>query len=310
MTDANIEAVRDFFQEFQSRLVEKLESLDGGGKFSNERLDMPNKGYSRPRVLGGGSLFEKAAVHFTYSVGTALPAAATERNPELAERAFRATALSVIVHPWNPHLPTTHMNLRMFLVDAQPEVWYFGGGFDLTPHLPYDEDIRTWHENARRACLSDTHYRQLKKQCDEYFYLPHRNETRGIGGLFFDDYVGDNFYDSFKFVRQVGHHFLLAYETIAKRRRDLEWTEEEEDWMLIRRGRYAEFNLAIDRGTKYGLQSGRRVESVLASLPPRAKWVYQFVPQPGSPSAKLAQYLRPGIDWLSIVDNSVDSECE
>ena len=310
MSQPDIEAVRDHLQQFQSQLVARLEMLDGGGRFSNERIDTPNKGYTQPCVLEGGALLEKAAVHFTYSLGNALPAAATERNPDLAGKSFRATALSVIFHPWNPHIPTTHMNLRMFLVNAQPKVWYFGGGFDLTPYLPYVQDIKTWHEHARRACTSESQYETLKKQCDDYFFLPHRNETRGVGGLFFDDYVGQGFDESFEFVRNVGKNFALAYETILKRRCDHEWTEEQEEWMLIRRGRYAEFNLAIDRGTKYGLQSGRRVESVLASLPPRAKWRYQFKPPPSSPQSQLARYLQPGIEWLSIVDNSVDSECE
>ena len=303
---AEITVVRDHFVDLQLDIVKSLEELDGRANFSLERIETPGGGFSQPRVLANGQILEKAAVQFTYSLGEELPSAATARRPHLAGKSFAATAVSTIVHPWNPHIPTTHLNLRMFVVDASPAVWYFGGGFDLTPYLPYEEDFREWHQFARQACASDEQYNTLKRQCDEYFFLSHRNECRGIGGLFFDDYDSGGFEESFEFVRKVGKSFLAGYSSIVQRRRNTKWSDEEEDWMLVRRGRYAEFNLAVDRGTKYGLQSGRRIESVLASLPPRAKWVYGYGVTQNSPQERLTGYLKPGIDWYKPVDNSVN----
>ncbi len=306
MTEVSIETVKEFFVDLQERIVGTFEELDSVGKFLEEAYDSPNGGFAQPRVLTNGDLFEKAAVQFSYSVGDRLPSAATERHPNLANCPFRATAISVIVHPRNPHVPTTHLNLRMFLVEAQEPTWFFGGGFDLTPYIPFEEDTRFWHEQARAVCGSDARYVEMKENCDQYFYLPHRGETRGVGGIFFDDFNADGFNDCFKFVKAVGETFLRAYTTIVKRRAHLKWTSEEEEWMLIRRGRYAEFNLAIDRGTKYGMQSGRRIESVLASLPPRVIWLYQHELLVSEKLANLTSKLQPGIDWLGIVDNSVD----
>lgn len=302
--DADIAIVRDKFLCLQSQIVSTLEGLDGVANFSKERIETARGGFSQPRVLTSGKILEKAAVQFTYSLGEQLPPAASENRPHLTGKSFAATSISTIVHPWNPHVPTTHLNLRMFIVDTNPSVWYFGGGFDLTPFLPYEEDCVEWHQFARQACTSDEQYRTLKRKCDEYFFLHHRNECRGIGGLFFDDYDKGGFEESFRFVCDVGKKFLDAYSAIVQKRRNVEWSEEEEDWMLIRRGRYAEFNLAIDRGTKYGLQSGRRIESVLASLPPRAKWIYGHRVVPNSRQDRLMNYLKPGIDWLKPVDNS------
>ncbi|MYC25803.1 MAG: oxygen-dependent coproporphyrinogen oxidase [Gammaproteobacteria bacterium] len=306
MTEVSIEVVKKFFIDLQDRIVGTIEELDGGGKFLKESFDSPNGGVAQPRVLTNGDLFEKAAVQFSYSVGDRLPSAATERYPNLANCPFRATAISVIVHPRNPNVPTTHLNLRMFLVEAQELVWFFGGGFDLTPYILFEEDISFWHEQARAACGSDARYVELKENCDQYFYLPHRDETRGVGGIFFDDFNTNGFDDCFKFVKIVGETFLHAYTTIVHRRAHLSWTSEEEEWMLMRRGRYAEFNLAIDRGTKYGMQSGRRIESVLASLPPRVLWPYQHDLLVSAKFANLTSKLQRGIDWLGIVDNSVD----
>lgn len=306
MSEVPIEAVKDFFLDLQTRIVGALEELDGNGTFHKETFDSPNGGLARPRVLTDGVLFEKAAVQFSYSIGDRLPPAATERHPNLANCPFQATAISVIVHPRNPKVPTTHLNLRMFLVNSQKETWFFGGGFDLTPFIPFDEDIKFWHEQARDVCGSDARYLELKQNCDRYFYLPHRGETRGVGGIFFDDLNVGGFNECFKFVKSVGEHFLFAYTTIVNRRAHLNWSPEEEEWMLIRRGRYAEFNLAIDRGTKYGMQSGRRIESVFASLPPRVIWPYKHELLVSAKLAKLTSKLQPGIDWLGIVDNSVD----
>ena len=289
--------VRTYFMELQDRIVEALEQLDGTARFRREQVEGPNGALSRPRVLENGPHIEKAAVQFTHSLGASLPPAATARNPQLAGHGFQATAISLIVHPRNPYVPTTHANLRFFLVEADEPVWYFGGGFDLTPYYGFEEDAVHWHTQAREA-VGD-HYPALKKHCDEYFYLPHRDECRGIGGLFYDDWTDGGFEASFAFTRSVGDHFLPAYRPIFERRMHTAYGERERDWQLYRRGRYAEFNLAIDRGTQYGLQSGRRVESVLASLPPLVAWRYDYRPEPDTPEARLYTDFLPPRDWLA-----------
>ncbi|MYB39138.1 MAG: oxygen-dependent coproporphyrinogen oxidase [Gammaproteobacteria bacterium] len=296
----DIAPVRAFFEGLQADLVHDFEAIDGGAHFVGEELSLPGGGISRPRVLQGGERLEKAAVQFTHSVGAALPPAATDRNPHLAGKPFQATAVSVIVHPRNPYAPTAHMNLRFFLVDTgdvstEESHWHFGGGFDLTPFYPFLEDVRHWHEVAQEA--AGEHYAAMKQACDRYFYLPHRGETRGVGGLFFDDWRAGGFEASLGLAKAVGNAFADAYLPILRRRLDTPWGEREERWLAIRRGRYAEFNLALDRGTRYGLQSGRRVESVLASLPPRAAWVHGHQPEKGSPEAALKGFLRAR-DWL------------
>lgn len=293
-----IQAVIDYLEELQQRICDELASLEGSD-FSMETIQLQGKGYSRPRVLAEGEHIEKAAVQFSYSIGDQLPPAASERNPELAGRGFEATSISMIVHPRNPYAPTMHANLRFFLVGD--DHWHFGGGFDLTPYYGFKEDAVHWHQQARQACreYGDEIYSLCKRQCDEYFYLPHRDEPRGIGGLFFDDWDKGGFDSSFRFVRDIGDHILPAYMPIIRRRIDMPYSDNEREFQLYRRGRYAEFNLAIDRGTRYGLQSGRRIESVLASLPPRVAWRYDWQPEPDSREAELlAYYLRPR-DWLS-----------
>ena len=292
-------AASDRFSKLQEKIVEVLERLDGSGRFAGVEVARPSGAVSRPKVLTAGDNIEKAAVQFTVSAGEALPPAATERNPRLAGQPFEATAVSVIVHPWNPHVPTTHLNIRFFIVGTSPPTWYFGGGFDLTPHFPYLDDAVSWHQAALDACGSVERYQKMKAQCDEYFSLPHRGETRGIGGIFFDDWNSGGFDECLEFANRIGDTFIDAYESIFRRRVDTKWSDEDEEWMLIRRGRYAEFNLAIDRGTKYGLQSGRRIESVLASLPPRVKWVYDHEPPKSSPQRRLLdEFLQPR-DWLN-----------
>jgi coproporphyrinogen III oxidase len=290
-----IEPVVKYFTALQSEICSALETLDGKATFSLKQITPPNGGLSQPRVLAGGAHIEKAAVQFTHSKGAALPPAATERNPHLAGSAFQAAAISLIVHPCNPHVPITHMNLRFFYVEADEPVWYFGGGYDLTPCYPEDDDVRLWHQTAKDAVGS--HYQPFKETCDDYFFLSHRGETRGVGGIFFDDWTEGGFEDSFALVKRVGDSFLAAYQPIFARRMHTPFTDAQRDFQLYRRGRYAEFNLAIDRGTKYGLQSGRRIESVLASLPPLVKWVYDYQPEPGSREAALSAYLKPR-DWL------------
>jgi coproporphyrinogen III oxidase len=294
---ADMLPVRDYFMALQDRIVAALEAVDGAAQFLREEVPGPGGTLSRPRVLEDGAHIEKAAVQFTHSRGPSLPPAATERNPELAGHGFQAAAISLIVHPRNPYAPTTHANLRFFLVEAEHPVWYFGGGFDLTPYYGFEDDAVHWHRAAQAAV--GQHYPALKRACDEYFYLPHRQECRGIGGLFYDDWTEGGFEAAFAFTRSVGDHFLPAYEPILRRRIDMPYGERERDWQLYRRGRYAEFNLVIDRGTKYGLQSGRRVESVLASLPPLVKWKYNYQPEPGSPEARFYTDFLPPRDWLS-----------
>ena len=296
----SVATVKERFLALQARIVGELERVDGTGRFAGEDIATDGGGLSRPRVLEDGDRIEKAAAHFTHSVGEALPPAASERRPELAGRPFEAVAVSCIIHARNPHVPAAHMNLRFFVVDADPPAWHFGGGFDLTPFYPFEEDVIEWHRAARAACERHGHsYPELKANCDAYFFLPHRGEARGVGGLFFDDWARGGFSASLAFVEAVGSQFLAGYVPIFERRAVLPWDDREERFMLIRRGRYAEFNLAVDRGTRYGLQSGRRVESVLASLPPRVRWVYDYRPPPGSREAALAEeFLRPR-DWLS-----------
>lgn len=287
--------VRSYFMALQDRICASFESLEPTARFSREDLAGPGGGLSRPRVIAGGEAIEKAAVQFTHSVGASLPSAATERNPHLAGRPFQATAISLIVHPLNPYVPTTHMNLRYFSVEGTDGTWYFGGGFDLTPYYAFEEDAVFWHRQAAQA--SGRYYAKMKADCDTYFYLPHREEHRGIGGLFFDDWTDGGADSSLALVKQIGDTFLLAYMPIIEKRRHQPYSERERSWQLYRRGRYAEFNLVIDRGTRYGLQSGRRVESVLASLPPLVAWEYQRPIAPGSPEAGLSAYLQPR-DWL------------
>ena len=291
-----ISDVVDYFQTLQQQICLELERADGSAGFSMETIEPPNGGVSRPRVLADGKHIEKAAVQFTHSIGPTLPPAATERNPHLAGLPFQATAISLIVHPQNPFVPITHMNLRFFSVEADTPFWYFGGGYDLTPCYPIKEDVISWYETARAAV--GAHYSKFKAACDEYFYLPHRQETRGVGGIFFDDLNEDGFDASFALARSVGDSFLPAYLPIFEKNKNTEFSEAQREFQLYRRGRYAEFNLAIDRGTKYGLQSGRRVESVLASLPPLAKWVYNFEAEPGTPEAELTEYYLKPQNWL------------
>ncbi len=300
----DIAPVREYFMELQDRIVAALEALDGEQTFTREELPGADGALSRPRVLEDGPHIEKAAVQFTYSSGSSLPAAATERNPQLAGQRFQATAISLIVHPRNPYVPTTHANLRFFLVEADEPVWYFGGGFDLTPFYGFEEDAIHWHTQAQAA--TGDHYPALKQRCDEYFYLPHRQECRGVGGVFFDDWTEGGFESSFAFTRSIGEHFLPAYLPIFERRVNTPYGDRERDFQLFRRGRYAEFNLAIDRGTKYGMQSGRRVESVLASLPPLVKWKYAYEPPVGSIEASLVRDFLTPRNWLGVVDNSGD----
>lgn len=302
---ANVGPVKAYLEDLQDRICQSLEAWDGGSSFRREEIPRPGGGASRPRVLEDGVRIEKAAVNYTHTLGTRMPPAATDRRPELAGGRYEAVSVSLIVHPRNPYAPTSHANFRFFIATPAPDVggdsaWWFGGGFDLTPYYGFEEDAVHWHRTAHDACapFGPDLYPRFKKHCDEYFYLPHREEPRGIGGLFYDDFDEGGFENAFGFQQSAGNAYLEAYIPIVERRGDTPFGERERDFQLYRRGRYVEFNLLYDRGTKFGLQAGARTESVLASLPPQVNWRYDWQPEPGTPEAELYDdFLKPR-DWL------------
>ena len=294
-------AVEAYLKDLQDRICQALAALEGAGGFREDLWQRPQGGGGRTRVFTGGSVFEQAGVNFSHVFGEHLPPAASKGRPGLAGSAFEAVGLSLVIHPRNPYAPTTHCNLRYFEIHTRPMTWWFGGGFDLTPYYGFREDARHWHATARDACAGydDGAYARFKAWCDEYFFLKHRNEPRGIGGLFFDDIQSGDFARDFAFVKAVGDHFLPAYGPIVERRKDEPYGERERDFQLYRRGRYVEFNLVYDRGTLFGLQSGGRTESILMSLPPEVRFRYDWHPAPGSREAELYDiYLKPR-DWLA-----------
>lgn len=309
----SVERVKDYLMELQDRICNSLETEDGEGRFlrddwsrEHEREQGPERpalgGGGRTRVLRQGAVFEQAGVNFSHVSGANLPPSATAARPELAGRGFEALGVSVVMHPENPHVPTSHANVRFFVAEKEGSspVWWFGGGYDLTPYYPVPEDIVGWHRAARAACspFGEDVYPRYKDWCDRYFYLKHRSETRGVGGLFFDDLNEWGFERSFEFLRAVGDSYLDAYLPIVRRRREQPWSERQRQFQLYRRGRYVEFNLVFDRGTLFGLQSGGRTESILMSLPPLVSWRYNWRPEPGSEEARLYEYLTPR-DWLN-----------
>ena len=293
MRDAHAAAAEVYLRGLQSRARAMVERLDGGTMLQDVWRKEPGAtlgGEGETDVLEGGPVFERAGVMFSNVNGKALPPAATTRRPELAGRPFTAMGVSIVIHPRNPYVPTSHMNVRALAVDGG--ISWFGGGFDLTPYYAFDDDVLHWHRTAERAC--GARYPAFKQKCDEYFTVKHRNETRGVGGVFFDDLDDD---DGFALLQRVGDAFLDAYGPIVEKRRDTKHGERERAWQLHRRGRYVEFNLVLDRGTHFGLQSGGRTESILASMPPLVSWSYDYHAAPGSPEAALAAYLVPR-DWL------------
>ncbi len=299
----DLPAVSRYFMDLQDRICAALEEEDGGNAFVEDRWERAEGGGGRTRVLRGGELFEQAGVNFSHVKGSSLPPSASARRPELGGRGFEAMGVSLVIHPQNPYVPTSHCNVRFFVSEqsGQAPIWWFGGGFDLTPYYGFEEDCRHWHSVARRACqpLGDDTYWRYKQWCDEYFFLRHRAETRGIGGLFFDDLAEGGFERCFDFVRSVGDAYLEAYLPIVQRRREHAFGDREREFQLYRRGRYVEFNLVYDRGTLFGLQSGGRTESILMSLPPLVAWRYDWKPEIGSPEADLYdRFLKPR-DWLS-----------
>ncbi|MBA4741380.1 MAG: oxygen-dependent coproporphyrinogen oxidase [Azoarcus sp.] len=304
MTDSN--AVKTWLTGLQERIVARLEDADGG-RFLADGWKRPGGGGGLSRVIEDGGLFERGGVNFSHVMGDSMPASATAHRPELAGRGFEAMGVSLVLHPRNPYCPTVHMNVRFFnaAAEGRDPVWWFGGGIDLTPFYPFDEDVEHFHAVCREAVLpfgGEAEYRRLADWCDRYFFLKHRNEPRGVGGLFFDDLGADgtrSFDEAFGLTCSVGEAFLDAYLPIVERCRDLPFGERERDFQAYRRGRYVEFNLVFDRGTLFGLQSGGRTESILMSLPPIVKWRYDWTPEPGSPEAALYEkYLRPAAQRL------------
>ena len=297
---SNIEKVKAHLASLQNRICAELETLDGKATFTHDRWERPGGGGGESRVLSNGGVFEQAGVGFSHVFGKQMPPTATKNRPELAGKAFQAVGISLVLHPHNPYVPTTHANFRFFSAGERKPVWWFGGGFDLTPYYPFQDDIVHWHRNAKAVCdpFGEELYPRYKQWCDEYFYLKHRDETRGVGGLFFDDVNELGFDKSFEFVRAAGDGFLKGYKPIVERRVSHRYGERQRDFQLYRRGRYVEFNLLYDRGTLFGLQSGGRTESILMSLPPQVRWAYNWSPEPGSPEDKLyTECLRPR-DWL------------
>jgi len=283
--------VLEYFSELQARIVVSLEKLDGKS-FVTDSWRRPEGGGGTTRVIEEGNLFERGGVNLSHVQGKSLPPSATASRPQLAGRPWEAMGVSLVLHPRNPFCPTVHLNVRFFSTKDENPVWWFGGGMDLTPYYGFEEDARHFHATCKKA--SGSHYPRFKKWCDEYFFLKHRNEPRGIGGIFFDDLAEDG---SFDLTKSVGDHFLEAYVPIIERRKDLSYGERERNFQAYRRGRYVEFNLVYDRGTLFGLQSGGRTESILMSLPPRVTWRYDWQPEPGSPEAKLYRdFLKPR-DW-------------
>ncbi|CAG2097044.1 oxygen-dependent coproporphyrinogen oxidase [Xanthomonas euroxanthea] len=292
--------VRDYLTGLQDRICAAVEAIDGSARFAEDLWQREEGGGGRTRILRNGAVFEQAGIGFSDVSGSRLPPSASAHRPELAGATWRACGVSLVFHPHNPHVPTTHANVRYFRAERDGEVVaaWFGGGFDLTPFYPVDEDVLHWHRTAQALCapFGEERYAAHKHWCDEYFFLRHRNETRGVGGLFFDD-LGQDFERDFAYQRAVGDGFLDAYLPIVTRRKDTPYGERERQFQLYRRGRYVEFNLVYDRGTLFGLQSGGRAESILMSLPPQVRWEYGFTPEPGSAEARLMDYLVPR-DWL------------
>jgi coproporphyrinogen III oxidase len=295
--------VRDYLQTLQGSIISALEDLDGKGKFQRDNWQRPGGGGGLTCVLNDGAVFEKAGVNFSHVFGTRLPPSATKTRPELTGRGFEAVGVSLVIHPLNPYVPTTHANYRFFI--AGDDAWWFGGGFDLTPYYPFEEDVLHWHRTAKAACdpFGEDLYNRYKQWCDEYFFIKHRNETRGVGGLFFDDVNELGFENSFGFLQSTGDSFMPAYRPIVRKRKDHRYGKRQREFQLYRRGRYVEFNLIYDRGTLFGLQSGGRTESILMSLPPSVEWKYNWQPEEGSPEAQLySEFLRPR-DWLGDAGN-------
>ena len=297
-----LEQVKTYLMALQDHICQGLEKADSGAKFVEDCWQRAEGGGGRTRVIRDGHVIEQGGVNYSHVFGASMPASATAHRPELAGRSFHACGVSLVIHPKNPHIPTSHANVRFFIAEKEGEkpIWWFGGGFDLTPFYPVFEDVQHWHQVAQDLCVpfGEDVYPRYKKWCDDYFYIKHRDETRGVGGLFFDDLNEQGFEQSFEFMQAVGNGFLDAYLPIIERRKHEQYTQQQRDFQLYRRGRYVEFNLVWDRGTLFGLQTGGRTESILMSMPPLARWEYNYMPSANSPESMLYRYyLRPQ-SWL------------
>lgn len=299
----SIKLVHDYLLSLQNKLCHYLAQEDGKQQFITDKWQHSAGGGGISRVLTDGAVLERSGVNFSHVKGASLPAAATKTRPELHNRSFEALGVSWVIHPCNPYVPTCHGNVRLFVAykSGEKPIWWFGGGIDLTPYYGFIEDCQHWHRVTKQACdpFGDTVYTQFKQQCDEYFYLKHRNEPRGIGGIFFDDLNEWGFDKSFQFIQSVGDHFLPAYQPILAKRKNIPYGDKERNFQLYRRGRYVEFNLVYDRGTLFGLQSGGRTESILMSLPPLVAWQYDWQPTPGSEEDRLYKEFLVPKDWVS-----------
>ncbi|MBA3581531.1 MAG: oxygen-dependent coproporphyrinogen oxidase [Gammaproteobacteria bacterium] len=297
----NIDDIKKYLLGLQDHICTSLEKVDAKEKFIEDSWQRPEGGGGRTRILSNGAIIEKGGVGFSHVMGDSMPASATAHRPELAGRHWEAMGVSLVIHPLNPYAPTSHANVRFFIAhkDGHDPIWWFGGGYDLTPYYIFEEDCVHWHHTAQQACapFGNNVYPRFKKWCDDYFYLKHRQETRGIGGLFYDDLNEWDFDTCFKFMQAIGNSYTEAYVPILEKRKNIPYSERERDFQLYRRGRYVEYNLVYDRGTLFGLQSGGRTESILMSLPPLVTWKYNWAPEAGSAEAKLYEYLKPR-EWV------------
>ena len=302
MSEVSLQAVKDYLLDLQDRICDALGAEDGSATFREDSWEREQGGGGRSRVLENGAVIEKGGVNFSHVFGDQLPPSATAARPELAGRSFQAMGVSLVIHPKNPYVPTSHANVRFFVAekDGEDPVWWFGGGFDLTPYYGFEEDVVHWHQTARDACepFGSEIYPEFKTWCDDYFYLKHRDEPRGVGGLFFDDLNRFDFDTSFALMRSVGDAYVPAYQPILARRKDHDYGERERQFQLYRRGRYVEFNLVYDRGTIFDLQSGGRTESILMSLPPLVRWDYDYHPEPDSAEIELYQKFLIHREWV------------
>ncbi|MCP1338350.1 oxygen-dependent coproporphyrinogen oxidase [Idiomarina sp. M1R2S28] len=299
-----LKQVKSYLMSLQDAICQQLAQADGEQSFQEDSWDRPGGGGGRSRIIKNGAVFEQGGVGFSHVYGEKMPASATAHRPELEGRDFNACGVSLVMHPENPMIPTVHMNVRFFIAQKEGEepVWWFGGGFDLTPFYPFDEDIIEWHQQAKNALdsVDEKLYPEYKAWCDDYFFLKHRDEARGVGGIFFDDLNDRSFEECFSVIKAVGDAFTKAYLPIVERRKNLAYTQQQRDFQLYRRGRYVEFNLVWDRGTLFGLQTGGRTESILMSMPPLARWEYDWQAQPGSAEEQLTEYYLKPRDWLSV----------
>jgi len=297
-----VEQIKSYFLTLQDQICAALEKADGGAKFITDQWQREQGGGGRTRVISQGNVIEKGGVNFSHVFGDSMPASATAHRPELAGRTFQAMGVSLVIHPSNPFVPTSHMNVRFFIAekDGEKPVWWFGGGFDLTPYYGFEEDCIHWHQIAKQACapLGDNAYGKYKKWCDDYFFIKHRNEARGIGGLFFDDLNQPDFETAFNFTQSVGDHYVKGIVPIINKRKDTPFTDEHKSFQKIRRGRYVEFNLVYDRGTLFGLQTGGRTESILMSLPSDVGWQYNYQAEAGSEEEKLVDFYLKAREWV------------